>query len=149
MALDYADEDKTSIYLSEILQAKKINLKSVDINKSQSIMTSDLESSTIFWGISSVKGIGEDTSDQIIVERDENGDYSSLLDFLKRNVYKGSKVKKTAVEGLISSGAFDSIESIEEGEENKRHDLITKYRLAMKVKISNKARDPYYKRQCS
>jgi DNA polymerase-3 subunit alpha len=143
VALDYADEDKTSIYLSEILQAKKINLKSVDINKSQSIMTSDLESSTIFWGISSVKGIGEDTSDQIIVERNENGEYVSLLDFLKRNVYKGSKVKKTAVEGLISSGAFDSIESIEEGEEAKRNDLIVKYRLAMKVKISNKARDPY------
>ena len=143
VALDYADEDKTSIYLSEILQAKKINLKSVDINKSQSIMTSDLETSTIFWGISSIKGIGEDTSDQIIVERNENGEYVSLLDFLKRNVYKGSKVKKTAVEGLISSGAFDSIESIEEGEEAKRNDLIVKYRQAMKVKVTNKARDPY------
>ena len=143
VALDYADEDKTAIFLSEILQSKSINLKAVDINKSQSVMTSDLASSTIFWGISSIKGIGEDTADQIIYERDANGDYEDLQDFLRRSVYKGSRVKKTAIEGLIASGAFDSVESIVEGEENERNDLIIKYRTACKVKISNVDRDPY------
>ena len=143
VALDYADEDKTSVFLSEILQAKTINLKSVDINKSFSIMTSDLETSTIFWGISSIKGIGEDTADQIIAERKENGDYLSLEDFLRRNIFKGSKVKKTAVEGLIASGAFDVCDNIEDGQENLRNNLIQKYRLALKVKVANKQRDPY------
>tara|TARA_R110002049_G_scaffold53852_6_gene150289 strand:- start:8676 stop:10745 length:2070 start_codon:yes stop_codon:yes gene_type:complete len=142
-ALDYADEDKTSIYLSEILQSKKINLKSVDINKSFSVMTSDLESSTIFWGISSIKGIGEDTADQIISERKLNGHYLNLQDFLERSVFKGSKVKKTAIEGLIASGAFDVCESIKEGGENKRSELVNKYRAALKVKIAKPERDPY------
>ena len=143
VALDYADEDKTSVFLSEILQAKTINLKSVDINNSFSVMTSDLETSTIFWGISSIKGIGEDTADQIISERKLNGNYVNLQDFLKRNIFNGSKVKKTAVEGLIASGAFDSVDLIKDGEENMRGDLINLYRLALKVKVSNPLRDPY------
>jgi DNA polymerase-3 subunit alpha len=106
-------------------------------------MTSDLESSTIFWGISSIKGIGEDTADQIIAERKANGDYTGLEDFLRRSIFKGSKVKKTAVEGLIAAGGFDDSELIEDGEENKRNELIIKYRTAMKVRIANVDRDPY------
>ena len=143
VALDYADEDKTSTFLSEILQSKSINLKAIDINKSHSVMTSDLETSTIFWGISSIKGIGEDTADQIINEREANGKYLGLEDFLKRSIYKGSKVKKTAVEGLIASGGFDEIEGISEGFENNRNSLIQKYRTACKVKVANASRDPY------
>ena len=143
VALDYADEDKTSVFLSEILQSKSINLSAIDINKSHSVMTSDLETSTIFWGISSIKGIGEDTADQIISERNNNGEYLGLEDFLKRSIYKGSKVKKTAVEGLIASGGFDEIEGVSEGFENNRSSLIQKYRTACKVKVANVSRDPY------
>ena len=143
VSLAYADEDKVPVYLSEILQAKAISIKSVDVNKSESIMTSDQETSTIFWGISSIKGIGEETADQIISERVNNGDYKSLPDFLKRNIFKGSKVKKTAVEGLIASGAFDNIEEIEEGFENYRDNLIKIYRQSCKVKVSNASRDAY------
>lgn len=143
VALDYADEDKTSVFLSEILQSKSINLSAIDINKSHSVMTSDLETSTIFWGISSIKGIGEDTADQIISERNNNGKYLGLEDFLKRSIYKGSKVKKTAVEGLIASGGFDEIEGVSEGFENNRSSLIQKYRTACKVKVANVSRDPY------
>jgi DNA polymerase-3 subunit alpha len=143
VALDCADEEKTSTFLSEILQSKSIKLKAVDINKSHSVMTSDLKSSTIFWGISSVKGIGEDTAEQIIVERNNNGDYLGLEDFLRRSIFKGSKVKKTAVEGLIASGGFDEVEGIGEGFEDNRNSLISKYRVSCKVKVSNVSRDPY------
>jgi DNA polymerase-3 subunit alpha len=143
VALDHAKEDKTAIYLSEILQSKSINLKAVDINGSNSIMTSNLETSTIFWGISSIKGIGEDTAEQIILERNENGNYTSLEDFLRRSIYTGSKIKKTAVEGLIASGGFDEVENIEEGFENRRTILIQNYREACKVKIAKKSNDIY------
>jgi DNA polymerase-3 subunit alpha len=142
IALDYADEEKTSVFLSEILQAKTIKLSAVDINKSQSVMTSDQETSTIFWGIGSIKGIGEDTADQIIRERNINGSYKGLDDFLTRSLFTGSKVKKTAIEGLIAAGAFDVIESIE-NQEASRNTLIVKYRTDRKVKIANLERDSY------
>ena len=142
-ALDMGSDDDVPVYLSEILQAKTINLKAIDINYSEATMKEDLESSTIFWGISSIKGIGEDTADQIINEREANGKYLGLEDFLRRSIYKGSKVKKTAVEGLIASGGFDETEGISEGFENHRSSLIQKYRTACKVKVANASRDSY------
>jgi DNA polymerase-3 subunit alpha len=142
VALEFADEEKTAVYLSEILQAKSIKLASVDINNSKSAMVSDLSSSTIFWGIGSIKGIGEDTADQIINEVENNGVFLDLQNFLDRCVFKGSKVKKTAIEGLIASGAFDELYEID-GNEEKRNELMLQYRTIKKVRVSNPDRDKY------
>ena len=140
-ALDYANEEDTLEYISEILQAKKISVKPPDINKSGLHMNSDQEASIIFWGLGSVKGIGEDTAMQIIKEREENGPFKSFADFLSRNVYRGSKVNKTTIEGLIACGAFDILYKF--SDVTQRASLIRRFRMHRKVKIANPARDPY------
>jgi DNA polymerase III alpha subunit len=142
VALDYANEKDTLNYLSEIIQAKKIGIKSPDINKSEINMISDQVSGNIFWGIGSIKGIGEDTAAQIIEERKTNGTYSSLNEFIERHTFTGSKVKKQTYEALISSGSFDILYKLESREE-KRHDLIKVFREIKKVKPSNLLTDPY------
>jgi DNA polymerase III alpha subunit len=142
VALDYADEKATLNYLSEILQAKKISIKPPDVNKSEISMISEQESNSIFWGIGSIKGIGEDTASQIIEERKKNGSYTSLVDFIQRHTFTGSKVKKQTYEALISSGAFDILYGYE-GKEHERLNLITEFREIKKVKPSNLATDPY------
>lgn len=142
VALEYADDTKALNYLSEILQSGQIKIKAPDINKSGISMTSDQESSTIFWGLGSIKGIGEDTAIQIIEERRKNGTYKSFADFLFRHNFKNSKVKKQTYEALVAAGAFDGLYNFE-GRENKRLNLIKRYRIYKKVKISNPFRDPY------
>lgn len=142
VALDYANEEDTLKYLSEILQAKAISIKAPDINYSGMSMISNQESSTIFWGLGSIKGIGEDTAMQIIDDRAKNGKYKSFADFYFRHIFKGSKVKKQTFEALIASGTFDELYGFE-GQEEKRYSLIKRYRIFKKVKISNPARDPY------
>lgn len=142
VSLNYADEAKFVTYLSEILQAKKISIKAPDINESGIGMTSNQESSTIFWGIESIKGIGEDTAMQIINDRKENGLYKDFEDFLDRHTFKGSKVKKQTYEALIASGAFDNLYNLED-REDKRMDLINSFRIERKVKITNPSRDVY------
>ena len=142
VALDYADEAKSLTYLSEILQAKQIGIKPPDVNESGISMMSKQETSTIFWGIESIKGIGEDTAMQIINERKEKGDYKSFADFLFRHTFKGSKVKKQTYEALITSGAFDNLYNFE-GNETRRMNLIRRYRIYKRVKVSNPARDIY------
>ena len=92
VALDYANEEDTLKYLSEILQAKAISIKSPDINQSGMSMISNQDSSTIFWGLGSIKGIGEETAMQIINERNKNGNYLSFADFYFRHIFKGSKL---------------------------------------------------------
>lgn len=142
VALDYANEKDTLNYLSEIIQTKKIGIKPPDVNKSEISMISEQESSNIFWGIGSIKGIGEDTAAQIIEERKLNGPYISLNEFIERHTFTGSKVKKQTYEALISSGAFDILYRLE-GEEEGRLDLIKLFREIKKVKPSNPVTDPY------
>jgi len=142
VALDYANEKDTLNYLSEIIQAKKIGIKPPDINKSEISMISDQTSGNIFWGIGSIKGIGEDTAAQIIDERKKNGSYISLVEFIERHTFTGSRVKKQTYEALISSGAFDILYELE-GKEGKRVTLINQFREIKKVKPSNLATDPY------
>ena len=142
VALDYADDVKALTFLSEILQTGRIKIKSPDINGSGISMMSNQEESTIYWGLGSIKGIGEDTAMQIINERKANGPYKSFADFFFRSTFKGSKVKKQTYEALVASGAFDDLYGFEDCE-HKRMNLIKRYRAYTKKKISNPARDPY------
>jgi DNA polymerase-3 subunit alpha len=142
VALDYANEEDTLKYLSEIVQTKAIDIKAPHINQSGISMLSDQESSTIFWGLGSIKGIGEDTAMQIIKDREQHGDYESFDEFCARHLFKGSKVKKQTYEALVASGAFDDMYNFEGREEN-RLSLIQQYRSMRKVKIANPSRDPY------
>jgi DNA polymerase-3 subunit alpha len=142
VALNYANEEDTLKYLSEILQAKAISIKAPDINESGMSMLSNQDSSTIFWGLGSIKGIGEDTAMQIINERNKNGNYLSFADFYFRHIFKGSKVKKQTFEALIASGCFDELYNFE-GQEEKRFSLINRFRIYKKVKIANPKRDAY------
>ena len=139
-ALDYGSESDMLNYLSEILQSKQIGIKPPDVNNSGIHMTSNQESSTIFWGIESIKGIGEETAMQIINDRKENGEYKSFADFYYRHTWKGSKVKKTTIEALIGSGAFDILYGFE-GKEERRALLLKRYRTLRKIKPS--AKDVY------
>lgn len=142
VALDYANEDDTLKYLAEIIASKAISIKSPDINKSFIHMQADQISSTIFWGLGSIKGIGEETALQILNEREKNGEYQSFDDFFVRHNFKGSKVKKQTYEALVASGCFDNMYNFE-GREEERMSLITNYRTIKKVKIANPKRDDY------
>lgn len=142
VALDWADDKSTLIYLSEISQAKNIEILPPDINISGIEMHSDMDSQKIYWGLGSIKGIGDDTAMQVIAEKEANGVYYSLTDFIKRHTFTGSKVKKQTFEALISAGAFDGLYRIKDAK-NVRFSLINRFRLLKKVKLSNKARDPY------
>lgn len=142
IALNYADEKDTLDYLSEIIQAKKISVRPPDINKSEVGMISEQKTSTIFWGLGSIKGIGEDTALQIIEERKKNGPYESLDNFVERHTFTGSKVKKQTYEGLIASGSFDLLYDML-GKEQERSLLINEFRELKKVKIANPEKDIY------
>lgn len=140
VSLSYADETKGLKFLSEIFEAKGIKVAPPDINNSNIHMTSSNQSNTIFWGIESIKGIGEATAEQIIEIRNKGGEYKSFADFLFRNSFTGSKVKKQTYEALITSGAFDILYKFE-GKEERRNLLVNRFRKFKKVKISNPKRD--------
>lgn len=99
------DQDKTQAYIEEALKYG-IKVLPPDINKSYLEYAPD--GKNIRFGLASIKQVGEGVIEEIIKEREENGDYKSIYDYIKRLDTKCSN-KKT-LEGLIKSGAFASIE---------------------------------------
>ena len=61
--------------------------------------------SKIRFGLSAIKGLGEETVDRIILERKKGGLFASLMDFAKRVPVK--LMNKKTLEALAFSGAFD------------------------------------------
>lgn len=64
----------------------------------------------IRFGLLAISGMGEAASDAIIKERDQNGPYADVFDFLKRVDVK--TINRTNVTVLVKSGAFDGIGSM-------------------------------------
>ena len=99
------DQEKTQAYIEE---AQKYGIKVLppDINKSFSEYAPD--GHNIRFGLASIKQVGEGVVDEIIKEREANGEFTSIYDFIKRVDVKCSN--KRTLEGLIKSGAFSQIE---------------------------------------
>lgn len=59
----------------------------------------------IRFGLGGLKGVGDSAVDNIIEERNKNGVYSDIFEFIKRVLQKN--VNKKSLESLAYSGAFD------------------------------------------
>ena len=100
-----SDQEKTQLYIEEA-QKKGIKVLPPDINHSMAMFTPD--NKNIRFGLASIKQVGEAVIEEIIKEREANGPFKSIYDYIKRLDTKCSN-KKT-LEGLIKSGAFSGIE---------------------------------------
>ena len=99
------DQEKTQLYM-EVAQKRGIKILPPDINHSFASFTPD--EGNIRFGLASIKQVGEGIIGEIIKEREENGKFKSIYDYIKRLDTKCSN-KKT-LEGLIKAGAFSTIE---------------------------------------
>ena len=75
-----------------------------DINQSNEEFTPVDEG--IRFGLVGVRGVGKNVAEAIVAERNENGPYSSLHDFVNR--LDSKCYNRKVVEALIKGGAFDS-----------------------------------------
>lgn len=133
-ALEYADDKNILRYLSEIHKSGVIEVASPNINKSDIRFKADFATNKIMWSISRVKQCGPVAVQNIFEERDKNGQFFSLEEFLDR--VEKSKVNKSVVENLIIAGAFDELEGIKFPVERKT--LIEEYRKQNNVKVDAK-----------
>ena len=76
-----------------------------DINLSRHKFGVD-PSGNIRFGLTAIKGLGNSAVDAIVKERDDNGPYRDIFDFVKRVPI--SSLKRSDIESLTYSGAFDS-----------------------------------------
>jgi DNA polymerase-3 subunit alpha len=98
--------DKIDEVAKYILQCRRMNLKVLppDVNKSEVEFVPEGENA-IRFGLGAIKNVGIATAEVIVEERKKNGEFKSLVDFMKRVDQR--KVNKKVVESLIKAGAFD------------------------------------------
>ena len=107
--------------LADFLEAE-INLLPPDINSSLKDFT--VEDNDIVFGLVAIKSVGDAAIDEIVAAREKGGSFTSIQDFCERVNTK--LVSKRAIESLIMSGAFDSIDT-------HRARLFENVELAMKA----------------
>lgn len=64
----------------------------------------------IRFGLGAIKGVGEAAVKSIVSERDKNGPYQDIYDFVRRVDLR--QANKRAMESLVLAGAFDCFENI-------------------------------------
>lgn len=145
VALSRASEDDFPQYINEMQQTEGIEIKPVNINKSDINIVADKKDNSIYWAINATKQVGEKAQNQIMEERSKNGEYFSLTEFIDRHTFKGSAVNKSVIENLIYSGAFDMMDETREFSNifSAREFMLGKYREKNKVKI-DKEKDEYF-----
>ena len=96
--------DKVVEYIREC-NALKIEVLKPDINKSFTKFS--VEGNNIRFGLAAVKNVGVNVLNNIIAEREANGEFIDFNDFCKR--LDSKDLNKRIIESLIKCGAFDSI----------------------------------------
>lgn len=98
------NSDKVVEYIREC-NTLNIPVNPPDINKSFAKFS--VEGDSIRFGLAAVKNVGVNIIENIVKEREENGEFKDFIDFAKRLDAKDTN--KRVIESLIKCGAFDNI----------------------------------------
>jgi len=98
--------------LMETCRRMKLKVLGPSVNESDYKFTV-IQNNTIRFGLSAIKNVGEMAALSIIAEREKNGPFKGIFDFIER--VNLNIVNKRTIEALVYSGAMDSFEEL------KRH----------------------------
>ena len=104
------DRTDKIISLKQELEKLDISFFKPDINYSKEKFSIEIKNQKkgIRFGLSAIKGVGEKSIKSVISVREKNGNYISVIDFLKK--VQSDVINKRQLEKLIQSGSFDSVE---------------------------------------
>lgn len=94
--------EKVAEYIYSCRQLK-VEILPPDINQGRGAFS--VQDNKIRYALNAIKGIGQNVVDEIVREREENGPYRSVQDFMERLSTK--EVNKKTIENFIKAGAFD------------------------------------------
>lgn len=130
IALQWADDKEIPSLMSEMEQCSKAKIVHPDINVSDVQFFTDYQNDEIFWSLTRIKMVGVKTVEYIVEERQKNGTFTSIENFIHRifkyklkkyeywddpdNEEEARKVPVNArhVKHLILAGCFDKIENV-------------------------------------
>ncbi|WP_276980383.1 DNA polymerase III subunit alpha [Johnsonella ignava] len=99
--------DNTSKVAEYIISCRRMNISILppDVNEGEGNFS--VSENGIRFGLSAIKGVGRAVSDEIVKNRENQGRFNSLEDFINR--LSNKEVNKRTIENFIKSGALDSL----------------------------------------
>ena len=99
------DIKEVTAYMSEC-KSMGIKVLGPDVNESK-VKFSTNKQGDVRFGLAAIKGVGEAASAAIVKEREENGPYRDIFDFVERTNF--AVVNRKCLESIALAGGFDSI----------------------------------------
>ncbi|MBA3056135.1 MAG: DNA polymerase III subunit alpha [Sphingomonadales bacterium] len=109
MCFDMHQSEKLSIFVDD-MRRNAVAVAGPDMNASEAEFTVEQtdESYAVRYALAGIRNVGEKAMEAIVAEREANGRFTSLEELFRR-VPSGS-MNRRQLEGLVGSGAFDSLE---------------------------------------
>ena len=132
MTMDLSNQNKLSEFYEEL---KRINIDVIrpDINKC--FADFQFDENNFFYALGGIKSVGFEAVLNIIKERNKNGKFKSINDFLNR--VNPKDINKLQLEGLVKAGAFDSLEDNRQSLFNSIPNFILKSKNIYENKAAN------------
>ena len=132
MTMEISNQKKLSEFFEE-LKRLNTNIVAPDINKCFTDFHSD--NKNFFYALGAIKNVGREAISNIVKERNKNGKFSSINDFVTRVDPKN--INKLQLEGLVKAGAFDSLYNNRQSIYNSIPNIILKSKNLFENRIAN------------
>ena len=103
MSMELSNQKKLSEFYEE-LKRLNINIVRPDINKCYADFSSD--GKNFLYALGAIKNVGFEAISKIVEERNNNGKFNNISDFINR--VNPKNINKLQLEGLVKAGAFDN-----------------------------------------
>ena len=104
MSNELSNTSKLSEFFEE-LKRLNINVERPSINNCYPEFIP--QGNTLYYALGAIKNVGFEAISQVILERQKNGKFKDINDFINR--VNPKNINKLQLEGLVKAGAFDSI----------------------------------------
>ena len=132
MSMELSNQKKLSEFHEE-LKRLKIPVIRPDINKSNSNFFSD--GKNFYYALGAIKNVGLEAITNVVNERNKNGIFKNLSDFINR--INPKDINKLQLEGLVQAGCFDELNCNRQSLFNSIPNLILKSKNIHENKLLN------------
>lgn len=90
-----------------IMTCKNMGIEILPPDVNEGLVGFSVKDGAIIYALTAIKGVGNQVVDAIVKEREANGPYKTLQDFISRLI--DQDINKRLVENFIKAGAFDTL----------------------------------------
>ena len=112
-----------------ILVCRQMGIKILPPDVNCGMYGFSVDNGAIRYGLSAIKSVGRPVIESLVREREENGQYRSLKDFMERN---SPQMNKRAVENFIKAGALDCLNG------NRRQKMLVYQKISDSISQDKK-----------